>query len=73
MKTASEKILQNSDDIFLYLVETAKVALLPFSNFGAEKESPWFRLSVGCCDISDIKPTMENIRAALLELSKNIS
>ncbi len=48
-KTETGKVLGNIDDVLAYILEEGKIALVPFYAFGAENDSPWFRLSVGTC------------------------
>src|SRR6187402_1274756 len=54
-KTTKEgKLLEDQGDVTAYLLNEAKLAVVPFSAFGASKNSPWYRLSVGTCRIKDI-------------------
>lgn len=52
-------------DITDYLLDKAKIALVPFSAFGASEQSPWYRLSVGTCRLSDVPVIISNLRHAL--------
>lgn len=70
MKTESGKILNDANDILYYLIEEAKVALVPFSAFGASTDSTWFRLSVGTCSRTEIDEVIKNLNFALNRLSK---
>lgn len=56
-------------DVTQYLLEAAGLAIVPFSSFGGSKESPWYRLSVGTCHLSDIEPMFGKLEAALEGLS----
>lgn len=56
-------------DVGRYLLDEARVALVPFSAFGAPAETPWFRLSVGTVREGDVAAIMGNLRAALERLS----
>ncbi len=55
-------------DITSYLLEEASIALVPFSAFGADKESEWYRWSVGTCSIADIPIVLQRIQMALDKL-----
>src|SRR5690606_2399072 len=45
--TADDRTIKNIEDTTRYLLEEAKLAIVPFSAFGASKDSNWYRLSVG--------------------------
>lgn len=63
--------LQNQSDVTAYLLNEAKLALVPFYAFGAGQQSPWYRLSVGVCKKSDIPDILQNLENALLKLQKS--
>jgi aspartate aminotransferase len=67
-KTAEGKLLNEQSAVTEYLLSEAKLALVPFSAFGAGKESNWYRLSVGCCKKEDIEPVMKKLKEALQKL-----
>ncbi len=68
-KTTKEgKILETTQDITSYLLDKAKLAIVPFYAFGTSENSPWYRMSVGTCQESDIQKIIENLRLALIEL-----
>jgi aspartate aminotransferase len=56
-------------DISDFLIEDAKMALVPFSSFGSSPGSTWFRVSVGTCTVLQIDEIMQNLRDALSKLS----
>lgn len=62
------KKIENSSDLVFYLIEEAGVALVPFSAFGNNPKMPWFRASVGCCSLSDIKNMMPRLETALAKI-----
>jgi aspartate aminotransferase len=68
-KTAEGKVLATTQDVTKYILDEAKVALVPFYAFGASTDSSWYRLSVGTCKIEDIAIVTENLRNALKKLS----
>lgn len=69
MKTAEGKVLENVDDVTKYLLNEAKTALVPFYAFGAERESPWFRLSVGTVRKEEIQKILNSVKEALSKLN----
>jgi aspartate aminotransferase len=69
-KTTSEgKKLQTQNDVTAYVLNAAGLAVVPFYAFGAEKNSPWYRLSVGTCKIEEIDEMTGQLREALTQLS----
>jgi aspartate aminotransferase len=62
------EVLSNQAAVTQYLLEEAKLAIVPFHCFGASHESPWYRLSVGTCKKEDIEPMMAALRKALGKL-----
>lgn len=68
-KTAEGKILATTKDITKYILDEAKVAIVPFYAFGDSEESDWYRLSVGTCKPEDVEGIIFNLRNALKKLS----
>lgn len=66
--TAEGEILQTQADVTSYLLQYASLAVVPFYAFGAPKDSPWYRLSVGTCRKEDIDQMLEKLRKALVQL-----
>lgn len=69
MKTASGNVLKTTRDITKFILDEAKVAVVPFYAFGADDNSPWYRMSVGTCKVSDVTDVISNLRNALKQLS----
>lgn len=67
-KTAEGKILHTTRDVTGYLLDEAKLAIVPFYAFGASEDSNWYRLSVGTCKLEDIAVIISNLRQALTKL-----
>lgn len=67
-KTADGKILETQADVSSYILGEAKIAVVPFYAFGAGKNSPWYRLSVGTCKKEEIDDMLNSLRQALLKL-----
>lgn len=61
-------VLDNQAAVTSYLLEEAKLAIVPFYAFGAPKDSPWYRLSVGTCKETEIAQMIGQLRAALGQL-----
>jgi aspartate aminotransferase len=68
MKTGDGTVLKNTESITQYILNEAKVALVPFYAFGASTESTWYRLSVGTADVKSIPEVLEKLRSALQKL-----
>jgi aspartate aminotransferase len=67
-KRTTEAILKSQEDVTEYLLNKASLAVVPFYAFGAGKQSPWYRLSVGTCKIDDIQPFLQQLKQALENL-----
>jgi Aspartate/tyrosine/aromatic aminotransferase len=68
MKTPSGATLQNQAEVTAYLLHEARLAIVPFYAFGADKTSPWYRLSVGTCRKEGIDDMINQLRLALQQL-----
>jgi aspartate aminotransferase len=64
-QTPEGKVLQTTDDLTAYILGAAKLAIVPFSAFGASQESDWYRLSVGTCKLEDLPALFSQLRTAL--------
>lgn len=69
MKTADGKVLETTKDITKFILDEAKLAVVPFYCFGASDNSPWYRMSVGTCNVNDIDAVISSLRNALKKLS----
>ncbi len=67
-KTVDGKLLSAQSDVTAYILNEAKLAVVPFSAFGANKNSPWYRLSVGTCHLKDIPEMIEKLKSAMQKL-----
>ena len=67
-KTADGPVLENQADVTSYLLQNASLAVVPFYAFGASKNSPWYRLSVGTCKKEEIAEMLEKLSEALKKL-----
>lgn len=68
-KTNSGVVLNSTKDVTAFLLNEAKLAVVPFYAFGANTESPWYRLSVGTASESDVNEVIEKLRIALSSIN----
>ena len=68
-RTKEGKKLDNQAAVTAYILNEAKLAVVPFYAFGAEKSSPWYRLSVGTCKKEEINDMIQQLRKALQQLA----
>ncbi len=69
LKTQQGTTLSTVRDITAYLLNEAKIAIVPFYAFGTSESSTWYRLSVGTCKTEDIPGMVESIKKAIEKLS----
>jgi aspartate aminotransferase len=67
-QTVEGNMLETNKDVHRYLMNEAKVALVPFSAFGAPPSSSWYRLSVGTVKENEISLIIDSLAAALGKL-----
>jgi aspartate aminotransferase len=65
--TMDGKLLADQTDVTAYLLNEAKIGLVPFQVFGAD--SSWYRLSVGNCKKEEINEMLVRLKQALKKLS----
>lgn len=65
---AGDRVLENQADVTQYILDKAKLAVVPFYAFGAGNQSPWYRLSVGTCRIEEIPDMFAKLEEALAAL-----
>ena len=68
-KTADGQTLETTKDVTSYILNEAKVAVVPFNAFGASNDSNWYRLSVGTCKLEDVDAVIQSLEKALSKLS----
>ncbi len=73
MSTAEGVQLQSQSDVSSYILKEAGLAVVPFYAFGADRQSPWYRLSVGTCRKEDIAEMIGRLRQALSQLTQEKS
>ena len=68
-KNAQGHTLGSIEEVTRFLLQEAKLAIVPFYAFGASKDSNWFRLSVGTARKEDISTIFNLLETALQKLS----
>lgn len=68
-KTVNGHLLTQQAETTAYLLNEAKLAVVPFYAFGAAAGSSWYRLSVGTCKKEDIETVISQLRTAMKKLS----
>jgi aspartate aminotransferase len=67
--TAEGKKLETQSDVTAYMLNAAGLAVVPFYAFGAAKNSPWYRMSIGTCKKEEIDEMIGKLREAVKKLS----
>ncbi|MFA6058971.1 MAG: aminotransferase class I/II-fold pyridoxal phosphate-dependent enzyme [Taibaiella sp.] len=68
-KSDNGVVLEKQADVTQYILSKAGLAIVPFHCFGTDKESPWYRISVGTCKLEDIDDVFFKLERALAALS----
>ncbi|MBL0180899.1 MAG: aminotransferase class I/II-fold pyridoxal phosphate-dependent enzyme [Chitinophagaceae bacterium] len=68
-KTPGGKELTTQADVTSYILDEAKLAVVPFYAFGADRSSSWYRLSVGTCKKEEIGEMLGMLKTALQKLN----
>lgn len=68
-KTAHGELLANSRDVTRFLLNEAKLAVVPFYAFGTDDKNTWYRISVGTCKKEECEDVIVALRKALQTLS----
>jgi aspartate aminotransferase len=66
--TPDGTVLRSNEDVRRYLLDAARVGIVPFQAFGYPDESGWFRLSVGAVSLADAEECVPRIGEALRAL-----
>ncbi|MBL7754767.1 MAG: aminotransferase class I/II-fold pyridoxal phosphate-dependent enzyme [Chitinophagaceae bacterium] len=69
-QTADGHRITTTQEISYYLLNEASLAVVPFAAFGADRESDWYRLSVGTCEIETIPEMLLKLEQALEKLKR---
>ncbi len=68
-KSFNGNLLATQTDVTQCLLAEAGLAIVPFHCFGADKESTWYRISVGTCTMEDLNEVFIRIEKVLAALS----
>jgi len=68
-KTPDGILLATQADVTSYILDVAKLAVVPFYAFGAGAASSWYRLSVGTCKKEEIYEMLGKLKASLQKLN----
>jgi aspartate aminotransferase len=68
-KTPDGKILTDQSEVTAYILNEAKLAVVPFYAFGASRSSAWYRLSVGTCKKEEIDEMIGKLRESLKKVN----
>ncbi len=69
-QTPGGESLNTGKAIYAYLLAQANMAIVPFYAFGADADSPWFRLSVGTAKMEEIPEILARLKQALSRLTR---
>jgi aspartate aminotransferase len=67
-KKPGGEIIKTTIEATKYILDEARIGLIPFYAFGASQDSKWFRLSVGTCRVEEIDDIMQSLKEALEKL-----
>ncbi len=67
-KTAEGRVLTTTENLRSYLLEDARVGLVPFQAFGVKDNTDWFRMSLGAIPDADIDTSLVSLERSLRKL-----
>ena len=62
------KELANQIEVSEYILNEAHLAIVPFSCFGADSNSPWYRMSIGTCPYEELDEMFATLEASFAQL-----
>jgi aspartate aminotransferase len=68
LKKENGETLITTEDVRNYLLNDAKVAVVPFYAFGSSTDSDWYRISIGTCSLQDIDNIFLSLKSSLSKL-----
>jgi aspartate aminotransferase len=71
-ETVDGNLLATQIDVTEYILNEAKLAVVPFYAFGASVNSSWYRLSVGTCKKEEIDEMLATLKNALQKLQVKV-
>jgi aspartate aminotransferase len=66
--TFNGNVLSSQTEVSEYLLNEAHVAIVPFSCFGADADSPWYRMSIGTCKYEELDEMFAALEQAFAQL-----
>jgi aspartate aminotransferase len=69
-KKVGDTVLETQAEVTEYILREAKLAVVPFYAFGASKQSPWYRLSVGTCKLEEVDEMFSKLESALAKVNE---
>ena len=67
-KKEDGSVIENTAQITDFILNEAKLGIVPFYSFGTERDSVWYRVSVGTADLKKIDAIFELIESGLNKL-----
>lgn len=64
-KSVDGVVIENQPAVTEYILNEAKLAMVPFSSFGGPQDSSWYRISVGCVKKEEISDVLQKLKATL--------
>ena len=64
-RTPDGTMLASDEDVRVYLLNAAGVAIVPFQAFGVREDAGWYRLSVGAVSVEHIERMLPRLRRAI--------
>ncbi len=68
-KDIDGRTMATQAEVTEYLLNEAKLAIVPFYAFGADSRSPWYRLSIGACKKQEINEMLGMLEAAVQRMA----
>jgi aspartate aminotransferase len=65
---ADGSVINTQLEVWQYILDEAKIAIVPFSSFGAGKNSPWYRMSIGTSKLNEMEIVLQSLEQALGKL-----
>lgn len=63
-----DKTFTTQEAVTQFLMDEVGIALVPFYCFGADKESPWYRISVGTARMEDLDKVFQKMETVFAQL-----
>ena len=59
------RTVQSNEQVREYLLDEARVAVVPFQAFGLDGDTGWFRMSVGAVGLEELRAGLQRLQAAI--------